>query len=116
MRKGQTNNPNGRPVGAKNRTTYDTKLFISKFINSKQEDLEAAWDELEPFEKFQVYTKLANFVLPKMRAVEASINFARLDAESIDAIVAGLAKQQNTAPQQLSAGEADDKDDSETED
>ena len=38
MRKGKTNNPNGRPKGSPNKVTSDVKAFISDIIEENKND------------------------------------------------------------------------------
>lgn len=92
MRKGKTNNPNGRPKGKPNKVTTDLKEFVTKLLSKKQKQLEKDFDELEPVERWRMAEKLINYVIPKQRAVETTINFDQLSDEQLDNVINELTK------------------------
>ena len=59
--KGKTNNPNGRPVGSKNKVTAGLRERINDFLNDNWKDLQADFKKLEPKERLMFYEKLLQF-------------------------------------------------------
>lgn len=92
MRKGQTNNPNGRPKGTPNRVSGEMKVWIQKLIDGNRKQLEKDLKQLDPAERWRVVEKLMSYVVPKMQSVEAKINFDNLTDEQLDTIVAEMTK------------------------
>lgn len=72
LRKGQTNNPAGRPPGAKNRVTKKLRLEITAFLEEQFITLKKDMKKLEPKDRAQLYTKLLPFAVPQLKAVEHS--------------------------------------------
>ena len=70
MEKKKTNNPNGRPKGTPNRVTTELRVKISEFLEKNFETIETDFEKLEPRERAQLYVKLIEYVIPKMRTFE----------------------------------------------
>lgn len=72
FKKGQSGNPNGRPKGSGNNEkailTHKINLLLNKNIDVIIKDFES----LEPVERVRAFTALAQYVLPKMQAVDVS--------------------------------------------
>lgn len=64
MNKGQTNNPGGRPKGAKNKITSQTKELIIDIINDNIPQLKKDLKELKPNERISALLGLLKFVVP----------------------------------------------------
>lgn len=61
----------GRPPGGTNKITALTKAAIQNFLDENQEEAWKAWKEIKsPKQKFEMYLKLCEFVIPKMASVE----------------------------------------------
>lgn len=69
MKKG-TNNPNGRPKGVPNRVTGELRTRIANFLDAKFETVIEDFERLEAKERVVLFTKLIEYVLPKMRTIE----------------------------------------------
>lgn len=69
MKKGMTNNPNGRPPGTPNKSTAEMRDFIQAFIEHNAEAMQAEFDKLEGPDKFRVIEKLLPYVLPRQNAI-----------------------------------------------
>lgn len=67
--KGKTNNPNGRPIGSKNKATADIRQRISDFVNNKWESIEVEFEALEGKEKLLFFEKMLQYTLPKLQGV-----------------------------------------------
>ena len=64
LTKGKTNNPNGRPLGAKNKISEKTRSMMADFVNANIEDIQAEYDKLEPKEKLYFFEKILKYILP----------------------------------------------------
>ena len=61
----------GRAPGTPNKITAMTKAAIQNFLDENQEEAWKAWKEIKsPKQKFEMYLKLCEFVIPKMASVE----------------------------------------------
>ena len=72
MRKGQTNNPNGRPKGSKNRNTEKIREAYQKLIEGRLDSLNEDLDLMEPLERVKAIIDLSKYVLPTMQSVAVS--------------------------------------------
>lgn len=72
MKKGTTNNPNGRPPGTPNKSTSEMRDFIQAFIEHNSEAMQAEFEKLEGPDKFRVIEKLLPYVLARQNAVTIS--------------------------------------------
>ena len=67
LKKGMTNNVNGRPVGSKNKVTVDLRKRINDFLNDNWETLQSDFEQLEAKDRVNFYEKLLQYGLPKMQ-------------------------------------------------
>lgn len=88
--KGKTNNPNGRPKGKPNKVTGEVREWIKAIIDKQRPQLEKDLKALEPAERWRIVEKLMQYVVPKMQAIEANIDFNRLTDEQIDKLAGEL--------------------------
>lgn len=65
LKKGKTNNPNGRPKGAVNKVTKEIKEKIANFINDKIVSIDEEWDKIDIKEKLKFIVELLPYVLSK---------------------------------------------------
>lgn len=65
-------NPNtkGRPRGAKNRTTAQTKAIIQQLVNNEIDTLPALLDKLKPKERIEAVIKLMAYLIPKQSQIQ----------------------------------------------
>ena len=77
MKKGHTNNPNGRPKGKPNKITQDVRQWLSTVIDKNRRQMERDLKALEPKERLQMLEKLMQYVIPKQQAVSADVNDGR---------------------------------------
>jgi hypothetical protein len=87
-RKGQTNNPAGRPKGKPNKITANLKAAISDFLNENWDQITQDWLTLEPEKRLQFYEKLIRYVVPP-----AADELARLTPEQLDQLIDKLKTQ-----------------------
>ena len=90
LRKGQTNNKNGRPKGTPNRVTSDTRAWINEVLNNNREQFEKDLQALEPHQRVAIFEKLLVYSTPKLQSVEAKIDLNNLSDEQIDLIITDL--------------------------
>lgn len=88
--KGKTNNPNGRPKGKPNKVTGEVREWIKAIIDKQRPQLEKDLKALEPAERWRIVEKLMQYVVPKMQAIEANIDFNRLTDEQLDKLAGEL--------------------------
>ena len=68
--KGQTGNPYGRRKGIKNKISIETKRLIAAFMDQKFNEVEKAWESLEPLEKVKTYISLVKYIMPTMASIK----------------------------------------------
>jgi dsRNA-specific ribonuclease len=81
LKKGMTNNPQGRPAGSPNKVTKSMRERVNSFLEEKFDTVQEAFDELDPKDQLQFYIKLLAFGLPTLKAVDHSgLSESRLEA------------------------------------
>ena len=90
MKKGQTNNPNGRPKGKPNRVTADVKKFIETLVCNNLSKMERDINKLEPKDRLIIIERLLQYTIPKQQSVSVE---AQIQAE-----YASLERLLKTAP------------------
>jgi len=69
--KGKTNNPHGRPAGKPNKATIEFKEALNKLMDHAAPELVKWLGEIEdPFKRFEVLSKFAEFIYPKLGRTE----------------------------------------------
>jgi len=63
FQQGQSGNPEGRPKGAKNRTSEQLRDALLAFISQNIEDLQTAYDSLKPTEKLRFFNDVLKHVI-----------------------------------------------------
>ncbi len=78
---GQSGNPEGRPMGRKNKNQNPTRQMIHDIIDTvyTTESLKKDLKRLEPKERVNIFLRLAEFVAPRLKSIEASIDQQDLD-------------------------------------
>ena len=67
LRKGETNNPNGRPKGKPNKATAELKTWITELIDNNRDQLEIDLKSMHPKERWQIIERLMQYTTPKMQ-------------------------------------------------
>jgi len=68
-KKGQTNNPNGRPLGSQNKVTTDMKIWVNNLLQNNKELIENDLKSLEPHQRVAIFEKMLNYSIPKLSSV-----------------------------------------------
>jgi hypothetical protein len=70
MNKGKFQKGNkGKPKGAINKTTAETKELIQNIVSSKLENINELLEQLEPKEQLDVIIKLLPYIVPKQQEI-----------------------------------------------
>ena len=68
LRPGQTNNPGGRPPGARNKNTEEIRQNIQSFIVGNLDQLQSDFNSLEPKDRIVLFERLLRYVIPPLSA------------------------------------------------
>jgi hypothetical protein len=63
---GQTNNPGGRPLGSKNKTTEEIRQAILSIVNNNIDKLQNDIDSLQPKDRVILFERLLKYVIPPL--------------------------------------------------
>ncbi len=67
-----TPNLSGRPKNSVNKTTNVVKQCFTTLLETNLEQLQSDLNSLKPYERIKIMLELANYVLPRMKAVEVT--------------------------------------------
>ena len=84
---GESGNPNGRPKGAKNRSTSEVQKALLQLLDDNLDQLSIDFVNLPPKDRADLLIKLARHVVP------AALNPERLTVEQLEMVLAHLKKQ-----------------------
>ena len=70
LKKGMTNNPNGRPKGAINKSTVELRQRITDFLNENWETVQKDWKSLDTKDRLRFYEKMLQYKLPLLQRTE----------------------------------------------
>lgn len=69
LKKGQTNNRNGRPKGAKDKVTADARKAITLFVDNNADKLEGWLNQIakrNPAKAFECFMSVVEYHIPKL--------------------------------------------------
>lgn len=92
MKKGQTNNPNGRPKGVPNKVTGEAREWLSNLIDKNRATIEKDLQTLEPKDRLMMLEKLMSYIIPKQQAIQANISLDRLTDDQLDSVINEITK------------------------
>lgn len=95
LRKGMTNNPNGRKKGVPNKTTKDLREWVNTFLDRNTKQIEADWKALDPKERVLLFEKLLKYSLPTLQATKIETEFDKLSEEELDDLINELINKNN---------------------
>ena len=93
LKKGQTNNPNGRPKGVANKVTTDLRTFYSKLIDDNREEIVKRLKRLDDASFFQALDRINKYVLPTLSAttidatIDSSTRIGKMSEEQINRLI-----------------------------
>lgn len=70
LKKGQTNNPEGRPKGSRNKVNKELRKMIKDFLEENLENFQEEFAELETKDKLKFITDLLPYGLSKYQPTE----------------------------------------------
>jgi hypothetical protein len=73
LHKGQTNNPAGKPIGAKNKIGCELREMISEFLESNFQKVQQDFEELAPKDRAKVFCDLLQYSIPKLQSIAGQI-------------------------------------------
>jgi hypothetical protein len=62
-------NVNGRPKGALNKTTAETKELIRSIVSNQLDEVEALLNQMEAKERFDAIIKLLPYIVPRQNEI-----------------------------------------------
>ncbi len=95
LKKGQTNNPAGRPAGVPNKASGELRQSINDFLEKNFSQVQKDMAKLAPKDRIKFYIDLLAFGLPKLQSTSLDIDFERLTDEQLDFIIENLKKSAN---------------------
>ena len=69
LKKGMSNNPNGRKVGTPNKLTKELRATLKAIIEKELEAIPETLENLTPEKRIEIIIKLIPYVLPKVESV-----------------------------------------------
>ncbi len=97
LKKGQTNNPHGRPKGIPNKVTANLRGRINDFLNENWQNLQKDFDKMDPKDRLMFYEKLLQYGLPRLQSTELKTDFESFTDAQLDAIINKLMTDGQTA-------------------
>jgi flagellar biosynthesis/type III secretory pathway M-ring protein FliF/YscJ len=71
--KGRTNNVNGRPKGAKSKTSAELRDAIAEFVSNNIDNLQEKYDQLDAKEQLKFIEKLLQYAVPRLQSQNIEI-------------------------------------------
>ena len=67
-------NTNGRPKGAVNKTTAETKELLQKIVSNEIDNIPTMLDALKPKDRLDAITKLLPYIIPRQTEIAVETN------------------------------------------
>lgn len=87
LKKGQTNNANGRPTGSINKLCKPLRQSITEFLENNFAEVVSEWSKLEGKDKLNFYRDLLKFAVPTLQATEFKADFDKMTDEQLDRVI-----------------------------
>ncbi|MCF8307848.1 MAG: DUF5681 domain-containing protein [Bacteroidales bacterium] len=93
LKKGQTNNPNGRPKGSQNRVNAELREKVKTIIVDTYPQILEDIKNVEPKERLNFWRDLLKYFLPQQNYIEGDVNQNALSDEERKKIIDELKKK-----------------------
>jgi len=90
LKKGHTNNPNGRPKGTPNRTTRELRVWVQSVLSKNTNIFESDLKKLLPEQRLAILEKMLKYCMPTHQVINIK--------EQVQEEYAALEKLLKTAP------------------
>lgn len=91
LKKGQTNNPNGRPKGVPNKVTADLKKFVVTLLERNQRQIMKDLAEADGATRLRFFTSLLPYVIPKQTQAQIT-SIDKLTEGQMNQIISEITK------------------------
>ena len=88
--KGQSGNPNGRPIGSIEKSNKLLRDLIKNFLLDNFEKIKTDFELLTPKDRLKIYCDLLQYGLPKLQTVPMESDFDNLTESDLDKIIDNL--------------------------
>ena len=82
-----TPNTNGRPKGSSNKATDKVRKAFTQLVENNVEKMQDDLDALDPKDRLKLLIDLANFTIPKFRAIELQANIHNDNKDLLDRLL-----------------------------
>lgn len=76
LKKGHTNNPNGRPKGSPNKVTTEMKEWLTGLLIGDRKAFEKNLREVDAEKQLVIYERLLQYILPKQQSISVEAQIA----------------------------------------
>lgn len=89
LNKGQTNNPNGRPKGSKNKVNEAIRDKIQGLFEGNFEKIQTDLEKLDPKDRLKFLTDLMPYLVPKLQSITNTneIDWENIPEEKLDQLL-----------------------------
>lgn len=89
LNKGQTNNPNGRPKGSKNKVNEAIRDKIQGLFEGNFEKIQSDLEKLDPKDRLKFLTDLMPYLVPKLQSTTFTneIDWEKIPEEKLDQLL-----------------------------
>ncbi|WP_373521068.1 DUF5681 domain-containing protein [Aquiflexum sp.] len=96
LKKGQTNNPNGRPKGSKNKINEEIREKIQSLFDGNFDKIQSDIEKLDPKNRLKFLTDLMPYLVPKLQTTTYTneIDWENIPEEKIDKLLNRYSKSQ----------------------
>lgn len=78
----------GRQKGTPNKTPNSQKEWIRQFLSDNREQIAEDWKKLSPKERWTMYEKLTQYVVPKVMATR--VELTQMTDDQLDEVIAEI--------------------------
>lgn len=97
LKKGQTNNPNGRPKGVPNKLTGDLRTFYANLIDENRAEIIKRLKRLDDVSFFAAIDRINRYVLPTLASVTSEVTVTnkleQLSTEQLEKLINSILQE-----------------------